>query len=324
MVTDQLIQYDEQLLSMATGEVARIFDVDDLRLADSRIYTRKGTRIAALNLADARELWGTQVPQANGIEVAEGRLLVLMQGGKAVRCDPGSGTPQGTVTTGLTNSGNDDFRMMMKALGEHIYFWNPKSKYYGDKKLVAVAPDSLKVEWRAVCDGVAGWDLINDADGNLLFCAGSKMHRLDPSTGKPVGKAIQLGGAWGIPAKCYEDGDVVVGCQKGYNDPELKCFNAAGRQRWVLPLAHRVGRDGRDAAFLEDWVILVFGGCDPSETEAWLIDRKTGQVARRVKQENTNLGCWTSVAALNEKHLLLSCWAGLELYQGIPSTWNKG
>ena len=60
MVTDQLIQYNKQLLSMATGEVARIFDVDDLRLADSRIYTRKGTRIAALNLADARELWATQ------------------------------------------------------------------------------------------------------------------------------------------------------------------------------------------------------------------------------------------------------------------------
>ena len=313
------------VLDYVTGRICHASQDRQVSLKDGYVFSITGNPrgLECRQLEKETKLWKYPMKGANQIMVADD-LIVLKNDGSISKHSIRNGEILRELALGETSGGvldGSEFEMGHHLVGKRLFLWSPKSKHTGGKWLVAVNLDCFTVEWRAELPGIAGRGMIADSLGRLLFCADGKLLRLDSSTGTMIGKPLPLGGSWPVVCKRYADGSIIVGCQKGYEDPEMKCFDEQGRNLWSISL--RCAEDQATverAAFFRDFILMPFHTQDGSLI--WVIDRKTGVILHEVKQKYLEIGAWHCAACLDDRYILLIGDKAFALYDGLPSSWT--
>ena len=313
------------VLDYVTGRICHASQDRQVSFKDGHVFSITGNPrgLACRQLEKGTKLWKCPMSGANQIMVADD-LIVLKNDGSISKHSIRNGEILGELALGETSGGvldGSEFEMGHHLVGNRLFLWSPKSKYTGGKWLVAVNLDCFTVEWRAELPGIAGRGMIADSLGRLLFCADGKLLRLDSSTGTMIGKPLPLGGSWPVVCKRYADGSIIVGCQKGYEDPEMKCFDEQGRNLWSISLRCAENQATvKRATFFRDFILMPFHTQDGSLI--WVIDRKTGGILHEVKQKYLEIGAWRFAACLDDRYILLIGDKAFALYDGLPSSWT--
>jgi len=313
------------VLDYATGRICQASQDRQVAVKNGNAFsiTASPRGLACRRLDKGTKLWKHPMKGASQIMVSDD-LIVLKDDSSISKHSIRNGEILGELALGETSGGvldGSEFEMGHHLVGNRLFLWSPKSKYTGGKWLVAVNLNRFTVEWRAELPGIAGRGMVTDSLGRLLFCADGKLLRLDSSTGTIIGKPLPLGGSYPVVCKHYADGSIIVGCQKGYENPEMKCFDEHGRNLWSISLGCAEDRATVErAAFFKDIILMPFQPQDGSVI--WVIDRKTGVILHEVKQKHLEIGAWRSVACLDDRYILLIGDKAFALYDGLPSSWT--
>ena len=316
------------VLDYATGRIYQVFQDRQVEVREGLTFsiTYSPRELVCQQLEGGTKVWKHPMKGASKIIMADD-LIVLKDDGSISKHSICNGQILGELAMGGTSGGVldvSDFEMGHHLVGKRLFLWSPKSKYTGGKWLVAVNLDRFAVEWRAELPGIAGRGMITDSIGRLLFCADGKLLSLDSSTGTIIGKPVPLGGSYPVVCKRYADGNIIVGCQKGYEDPEMKCFDEQGKNIWSISLtctqAFRCFQTAGAAAFFRDVILMPFKTKDCSVI--CVIDRKTGEILHEVKQKDLEIGSWRYPACFDDRYVLLIGDKAFALYDGLPSSWT--
>jgi|GEM_PF-5813480 len=278
-------------------------------------------KVTCRRIIDEAIIWSCVISGANKIILGKD-LIVLKNNATLSKHSVLDGRMLEEISLGRTSGGpldNGDFRMGHHVVAGRLFLWSQKQKYQGGKWLVAVNMDNFIVEWSVDLPGIAGRGMTADSHGRLLFAVHDKVLRLDPSTGATIGKPIRLGGSWPVVRKCYPDGSIIAGCQKGFDAPEMKCFDEQGRMLWNISLTSSgATQTALDAAFCNEFILMPFVDHRRKRCIIWVIDRKTGKVLRQIDQKAFDIGIWQHIACFDDQRVLIIGELGCALYDGPP------
>jgi hypothetical protein len=322
--------FGAHVLDYATGRICLDLSdkVEEIVVGQGNAFIRRERSIECRCLQDGKTLWKRSFKkEANNKIVLAGDLLVFGDDGDLSKLSARDGSPIAKLALELTSGGmanGTDFIMEHYCFDKKLFLWSPKNKYQGGKWLAAIDIDRFAVEWTVELPAITGQGMVADPQGHLAFAVVDQLLRIDPATGTIVGKRARLSGSWPVACKCYPDGSVVAGCQKGYETPEMKCFDAAGADLWSIPLGCSEGdseirENARAAAFFDDVILMSFQ--DNDRSFIWIIDRRKGKILHKIEQKSFEIGLWRQVACFDDRHILLVGDRGCALYDGIPSSW---
>ena len=282
-------------------------------------------KVTCRRIIDKEIIWSRVISGAN--KIIPGKDLIVLKNNAALsKHSILDGRMIKEIALGRTSGGSlddGDFIMSHHVDGGRLFLWSQKNKYQGGKWLVAINMDSFIEEWSVHLSGVAGGGMVADSQGRLLFAIYDKVLRLDPATGAVIGKPIRLGGSWSVVRKCYSDGSIIAGCQKGFGAPEMKCFDDQGGILWNISLASGgVTKTALDAGFYRDFILIPFVDLGGNRCIVWVIDRKTGKVLRQIDQKAFDLGIRQHIACFDNQRVLVVGELGCALYDGLPSSWT--
>lgn len=310
--------YGEVLIDFGSGNLIASSKLGKaITYGQDRYYAIRSGKIECYTLDGNRILWSIAREDVNKLIGITDAVLAISDLGLITKYDSNSGAKTRELKTNISDS-MGSFKLDHLFQGDNLLLWNSKTKYGGSKVLISVSTKSLELNWEVCFDGIIGWRIVCDCDKNLVLCAGSKLHKLDPLTGKKIGSPKSVGGAWAEPLRCYEDGGVIVGCQKGYETPVMKLLDANGRAKWSVE--HREG--SRNATTIENYIILVDQN---TPRRILMIDRFTGGVSvteQPASMVNT-YGFWDSIYVFDERYLIIKTSRGILCYDGIPSSWSS-
>lgn len=280
--------------------------------------------VTCRRVGDRERLWGRVIKGANQIIIC-GDLIVLKENASLSKLSLLNGKILGDLNLDRTAGGSldgSDFKMSHHIVDKKLLLWSPKQKYQGGTWLAAVSLDNWCIEWCVDLPGITGHGMATDTEGQIVLAIHDKVLRLDPNTGETLGKPARLNGSWPVVSKCYPDGNVIAGCQKGYATPEMKCFDASGRVLWSIPLGERYSNvTARDAAFFKDLILMPFPKYGDNRPAIWIIDRRTGEIIQKIEQKSFDIGCWLGLTCFNDCQIMLIGQQGSALFDGIPSSW---
>ena len=313
-----IVTYGEFLIELGSGNLVASCKLGKaITYGRDRNYAVRSGKIECYTLDGNRVLWSIAGDDVNKLIGITDGVLAISALGLITKYDSNSGAKTRELKTNISDS-MGSFKMDHLFQGDNLLLWDSKTKYGGSKVLISVSTKSLELNWEVCFDGIIGWRIVCDCDKNLVLCAGSKLHKLDPLTGKKIGSPKSVGGAWAEPLRCYEDGGVIVGCQKGYEPPVIKLLDANGRTKWSVE--HREG--SRNATTIENYIILVDQN---TPRRILMIDRFTGGVSvteQPASMVNT-YGFWDSIYVFDERYLIIKTSRGILCYDGIPSSWTS-
>lgn len=280
--------------------------------------------VTCRRVEDLDLLWRRVVKRASQI-IIRGDLIVLKDNATLSKLSLFDGRTLGDLSLERTAGGSlddSDFKMSHHIADHRLFLWSAKQKYQGGKWLVAVNLDRWFVEWSVDFPGITGRGMAIDNQGRIVFAVHDKVLHLNQATGETIGKPAHLNGSWPVVYKCYSDGSFIAGCQKGYDTPEMKCFNALSEHVWSVPLGDQNDNvTALDAAFFKDLILIPFPSYGDNRSAIWIIDRRTGKVIQTIKQKCFDIGRWRGIACFNDRQIMLIGNQGSALFDGIPSSW---
>lgn len=313
-----IVTYGEVLIELGSGNLIASCKLGkSITYSQDRYYAIRSGKIECYTLDGNRILWSISRDDVNRLIAITDGVLAISDLGFITKYDSNSGAKTFELKTNISDS-MGSCKMDHLFQGDNLLLWNSKTKYGGSKVLISVSTKRLELNWEVCFDRIIGRRVIYDCEKNLVLGAGGKLHKLDPSTGKKIGNSKNVGGSWAEPLRCYENGGVIVGCQKGYETPVIKLLDANGRDKWIVE--HRQG--SCNATTIDKYIILVDQN---TPRRILIIDRFTGEVS--VTEQPASMvniyGFWNSIYVFNERYLIIKTSRGILCYDGIPSSWTS-